>query len=59
MLFVKNTDQDILIVQIYVDYIIFSFTNESLCKVFPSCMSKEVEMSMIKELKYFLRFQIK
>ena len=54
-LFVKHKNQDILIVQIYVDDIIFGSTNELLCKEFSSCMSKEFEMSMMGELKCFLR----
>ncbi|KAH9679772.1 hypothetical protein KPL71_026267 [Citrus sinensis] len=58
-LFIKNKNQDILVVQIYVDDIIFGSTNESLCKEFSSCMSKEFEMSMMGELKYFLGLQIK
>ncbi|KAH9724999.1 hypothetical protein KPL70_007704 [Citrus sinensis] len=58
-LFVKHKNQDILIVQIYVDDIIFGSTNELLCKEFSSCMSKEFEMSMMGELKYFLGLQIK
>ncbi|KAH9735120.1 hypothetical protein KPL71_017636 [Citrus sinensis] len=58
-LFVKHKNQDILIVQIYVDDIIFGSTNELLCKDFSSCMSQEFEMSMMGELKYFLRLQIK
>ena len=33
-LFIKHNNQDILIVQIYVDDIIFSSTNEFLCKKF-------------------------
>ena len=53
-IFVKHKNQDILIVQIYVDDIIFCSTNELLCKEFSSCMSKEFEMSMMGELKYFL-----
>ena len=57
--FIKNKNQDILVVQIYVDDIIFGSTNESLCKEFSSCMSKEFEMSMMGELKYFLGLQIK
>ncbi|KAH9704464.1 Integrase catalytic domain-containing protein [Citrus sinensis] len=57
-LFVKHKNQDILIVQIYVDDIIFGSTNE-LCKDFSSCMSQEFEMSMMGELKYFLGLQIK
>ncbi|KAH9685562.1 Integrase catalytic domain-containing protein [Citrus sinensis] len=58
-LFVKHKNQDILIVQIYVDDIIFGSTNELLCKEFSSCMSKEFEMSIMGELKYFLGLQIK
>ncbi|KAH9657681.1 hypothetical protein KPL70_023179 [Citrus sinensis] len=58
-LFVKHKNQDILIVQIYVDDIIFGSTNELLCKDFSSCMSQEYEMSMMGELKYFLGLQIK
>ncbi|KAH9680506.1 Integrase catalytic domain-containing protein [Citrus sinensis] len=58
-LFVKHKNQDILIVQIYVDDIIFGSTNEFLCKDFSSCMSQEFEMSMMGELKYFLGLQIK
>ncbi|KAH9763597.1 Integrase catalytic domain-containing protein [Citrus sinensis] len=58
-LFVKHKNQDILIVQIYVDDIIFGSTNELLCKEFSSCMSNEFEMSMMGELKYFLGLQIK
>ena len=33
-LFIKNTTKDILIIQIYVDDIIFGSTNENLCKEF-------------------------
>ncbi|KAH9802197.1 hypothetical protein KPL71_001280 [Citrus sinensis] len=58
-LFVKHKNQDILIVQISVDDIIFGSTNELLCKDFSSCMSQEFEMSMMGELKYFLGLQIK
>ncbi|KAH9697387.1 hypothetical protein KPL71_023585 [Citrus sinensis] len=58
-LFVKHKNQDILIVQIYVDDIIFGSTNEFLCKDFSSCMSQEFEMSMMGELKYFIGLQIK
>ena len=58
-LFVKYKNQDLLLVQIYIDDIIFGSTNESLCREFSSCMSKEFEMSMMGELKYFLGLQIK
>ncbi|KAH9801446.1 hypothetical protein KPL71_001040 [Citrus sinensis] len=58
-LFVKHKNQDILIVQIYVDDIIFGSTNVLLCKDFSSFMSQEFKMSMMGELKYFLGLQIK
>jgi len=47
-LFTKHVENDILIVQIYVDDIIFESTNEKLCKDFESCMKEEFEMSMMK-----------
>ena len=37
-LFTKLVDSNILIVQIYVDNIIFGSTNEKFCKDFESCM---------------------
>ena len=52
-------DSDILIVQIYVDNIIFGSTNEKLCKEFESYMKNKFEMSMMGELNCFLGFQIK
>ena len=48
-----------LLVQIYVDDIIFGSTNEFLCKDFATCMEKEFEMSMMGELNYFLGLQVK
>ena len=45
--------------QIYVDDIIFGSTNKKLCKDFDSCMKKEFEMSVMRELNYFLELQIK
>ncbi|KAG5561088.1 hypothetical protein RHGRI_004190 [Rhododendron griersonianum] len=58
-LFIKTKDHDILVVQIYVDDIIFGATNESLCKDFAKCMQGKFEMSMMGELTYFLGLQIK
>ena len=37
-LFIKNTDTDMIIVQIYVDDIIFGATNPNLCKEFEHLM---------------------
>jgi len=58
-LFTKHVENDILIVQIYVDDVIFRSTNEKLCKDFESCMKEEFEMSMMGTLNYFLGLQIK
>ena len=58
-LFIKRKMHDILLVQIYVDDIIFGATNDSLCKEFSNDMQSEFEMSMIGELNSFLGLQIK
>jgi hypothetical protein len=49
----------LFICQIYVDDIIFGYTNKSTCEEFSRIMIKKFEMSMMGELKYFLGFQIK
>ena len=48
-----------LLVQIYVDDIIFGATNISLCEEFSKCMHSEFEMSMMRKLNFFLGLQIK
>jgi len=58
-LFVKHVGNDFLLVQIYVDDIIFCGSSNALVSEFSSCMSREFEMSMMGELTYFLGFQIK
>ena len=58
-LFVKRKKQDLLLVQIYVDDIIFGATNKSLCEEFAKIMQGEFEMSMMGELTFFLGLQIK
>ena len=57
-LFRRTLGKDILVVQIYVDDIIFGSTNASLCKEFSKLMQDEFEMSMMGELKFFLGIQI-
>nr|GEW95901.1 hypothetical protein [Tanacetum cinerariifolium] len=49
---------DILLVQIYVDDIIFGSTNPNLSKRFEKLMHNKFEMSMMGELKFFLGIQI-
>ena len=57
-LFTKCDNKDILLVQIYIDDIIFGSTKPSLCKKFSDLMTKEFEMSLMGELKFFLGLQI-
>ena len=57
-LFIKTDKNHLLLVQIYVDDIIFGSTNESLCENFAKSMQSKFEMSMMGELKYFLGLQI-
>ncbi|KAJ1704622.1 hypothetical protein LUZ63_004403 [Rhynchospora breviuscula] len=58
-LFTKKKDDHLLLVQIYVDDIIFGSTNATLAQEFSSLMSSEFEMSMMGELNFFLGLQIK
>nr|GEZ93115.1 hypothetical protein [Tanacetum cinerariifolium] len=57
-LFITKHRRDILLVQIYVDDIIFGSTNPNLSKRFEKLMHRKFEMSMMGELKFFLGFQI-
>ena len=58
-LFIKKSNYDLLIVQIYIDDIIFGAINRCLCEEFFKLMQGEFKMSMMSELKFFLRLQIK
>jgi hypothetical protein len=58
-LFTKTLANDLFVCQLYVDDIIFGSTNESTCEEFSRTMTQKFEMSMMGELKYFLRFQVK
>ncbi|KAJ9544522.1 hypothetical protein OSB04_024229 [Centaurea solstitialis] len=58
-LFLKKYPQHILLVQIYVDDIIFGSTNPKLCEKFELLMKSEYKMSMMGELTFFLGLQIK
>nr|GEU69669.1 retrovirus-related Pol polyprotein from transposon TNT 1-94 [Tanacetum cinerariifolium] len=57
-LFITKHGEDIMLVQIYVDDIIFSSTNPTLSKQFKKLMHSKFEISMMKELKFFLGIQI-
>jgi hypothetical protein len=58
-LLTKTIAKYLFICQIYVDDIIFGSTNKSSCEDFSRIMIQKFKMSMMGELKYFLRFQIK
>ncbi|XP_022007559.1 uncharacterized mitochondrial protein AtMg00810-like [Helianthus annuus] len=58
-LFTKRIGEDVMLVQIYVDDIIFGSTNEELCKEFETVMKAKFEMSMMGELMLFLGFEVK
>ncbi|KAJ9544357.1 LOW QUALITY PROTEIN: hypothetical protein OSB04_024064 [Centaurea solstitialis] len=58
-LFLKKYPKHILLIQIYVDDIIFGSTNPKLCEKFELLMKTEYKMSMMGELTYFLGLQIK
>ena len=57
-LFTLHKDGHILLVQVYVDYIIFGSTNPALVDGFSKLMTSEFEMSMIGELTFFLGLQV-
>nr|GEX45317.1 retrovirus-related Pol polyprotein from transposon TNT 1-94 [Tanacetum cinerariifolium] len=57
-LFITKHKGDILLVQIYVDDIIFGFTYPKLSKQFEKLMHNKFEMSMMGELKFILGIQI-
>ena len=58
-LFIKNVGNHVLLVQIYVDDIIFGSTNTKLCDEFKKLMQSKFEMSTMGELYYFLGPHIK
>nr|GEW39736.1 retrotransposon protein, putative, unclassified [Tanacetum cinerariifolium] len=53
-LFIKKQQKDILLVQIYVDDIIFGATNKALCQSFEKLIKDKFQMSSIGELTFFL-----
>ena len=58
-LFIKRNSRDILLVQVYVDDIIFGSTNKTWCKEFKVLMKSEFEMSAMGEMTFFLGLQVK
>ncbi|GJS63403.1 putative ribonuclease H-like domain-containing protein [Tanacetum coccineum] len=58
-LFIKKKKSDIMLVQVYVDDIIFGSTKKSMCTEFEDCMHKRFQMSSMGELTFFLGLQVK
>ncbi|GJY62910.1 putative ribonuclease H-like domain-containing protein [Tanacetum coccineum] len=57
-LFIKKQKGDILLVQVYVDDIIFGSTNKELCTGFEKLMKEKFQMSSMGELTFFLGLQV-
>ena len=58
ILFFKMHKDNMILVKVYVDDIIFGFTNDQLCSRFAKLMQSKYEMSMMGELTYFLGLQV-
>ncbi|GJY32106.1 putative ribonuclease H-like domain-containing protein [Tanacetum coccineum] len=58
-LFIKKKKSDIMLVQVYVDDIIFGSAKKSMCTEFEECMHKRFQMSSMGELTFFLGLQVK
>nr|GEX03376.1 putative ribonuclease H-like domain-containing protein [Tanacetum cinerariifolium] len=58
-LFIKRHKGDILLVQVYVDDIIFGSTRKELCNTFERLMHEKFQMSSMGELTFFLGLQVK
>ncbi|GJS74973.1 retrovirus-related pol polyprotein from transposon TNT 1-94 [Tanacetum coccineum] len=57
-LFIRRFNDDILVVQVYVDDIIFGSTNPRYTQLFSDLMKSRFEMSMIGEMTFFLGLQV-
>ncbi|GKD94552.1 putative ribonuclease H-like domain-containing protein [Tanacetum coccineum] len=57
-LFIKRVKSDILLVQVYVDDIIFGSTKKELCTEFEKLMHKKFQISSMGELTFFLGLQV-
>ncbi|GKC33511.1 putative ribonuclease H-like domain-containing protein [Tanacetum coccineum] len=58
-LFIKKDKKDIMLVQVYVDDIIFGSTRKSWCDEFEALMKGRFQMSSMGELIFFLGLQVK
>ncbi|KAJ9544245.1 hypothetical protein OSB04_023952 [Centaurea solstitialis] len=58
-LFLMKEGDHIVVIQIYVDDIIFRSTSRELCKKFETIMIEEFKMSMMGEINFFLGLQVR
>nr|GEX31659.1 copia protein [Tanacetum cinerariifolium] len=56
-LFTRHARNDLLLVQIYVDDIIFAPTNTAMCNEFANQMTNKFKMSMMGQMSFFLGLQ--
>nr|GEW04982.1 retrovirus-related Pol polyprotein from transposon TNT 1-94 [Tanacetum cinerariifolium] len=57
-LFTRKIGKHILLVQIYADDIIFASTDPKACDMFSNEMSSKFQMSMIRQMSFFLGLQV-
>nr|GFA75700.1 retrotransposon protein, putative, unclassified [Tanacetum cinerariifolium] len=57
-LFIRRNGNNLLLVQIYVDDIIFAASNLELCDLFANLMCSKFKMSMMGKISFFLGLQI-
>ncbi|KAJ9557105.1 hypothetical protein OSB04_011719 [Centaurea solstitialis] len=58
-LFLMKEGEHIVVIQIYVDDIIFGSTSRELCKKFENVMTEEFKMSMMGEINFSLGLQVR
>ncbi|GJT46665.1 retrovirus-related pol polyprotein from transposon TNT 1-94 [Tanacetum coccineum] len=57
-LFTRKTGKHILLIQIYVDDIIFASTDPTACTIFSKEMNSNFQMSMMGQMSFFLGLQV-
>nr|GEX24092.1 reverse transcriptase domain-containing protein [Tanacetum cinerariifolium] len=57
-LFIRMQREEFILVQVYVDDIIFGLSNPQLCREFEALMHEKFQMSAMGELNFFLGLQV-
>ena len=57
-MYIKQYDDNIIIIELYADDIIFGNDDDSLIQQFPKDMQKDFKMSFLSELTFYLGLQI-